>query len=68
MVRRTFLGLLLAATLLCMGCRCTRDPAQPPCPPPDRGGLLLETGALQLGPGLGRSAYRGRGDGQGRLE
>ena len=27
-------------------------------------GLLLQTGAIQLGPGLGQNAYRWLGDGQ----
>jgi hypothetical protein len=29
---------------------------------PEPGGLLLRTGAIQLGPGLGRNAYSWQGD------
>lgn len=31
--------------------------------PRREGGLLLRTGAIQLGPGLGRNAWRWQGDG-----
>jgi hypothetical protein len=39
-----------------------------PVPAADReaaGGMLLRTGAVQLGPGVGRNAWRWQGDGQG---
>ncbi len=39
------------------------DPRQKAAPGGDRA-LLLNTGAIQLGPGLGKNAYRWRGDGQ----
>jgi hypothetical protein len=65
---RSFLALFLTGMLLCTGCRCASSPAEPPCPPPDSGGQLLKTGAIQLGPGLMRNNYRWMGDGQGRLE
>jgi hypothetical protein len=68
MVSRSLLALFLAGTMLLVGCRCASGPAEPPCPAHERGGLLLETGAIQLGPGLGRNAYRWMGDGLGKLD
>ena len=42
-------------------------PAEPPAVQGRRadGGLLLQTGSIQLGPGVGRNAWRWQGDGEG---
>lgn len=42
--------------------------AEPPEARLEPGGLLLNTGAIQLGPGLWRNAYSWMGDGQGKLD
>jgi hypothetical protein len=46
--------------------------AVPPEPPAvtgsgEEGGLLLKTGAIQLGPGVGKNLWRWQGDGEGHL-
>jgi hypothetical protein len=55
------LGALLAA-----GCQHTRDEVAPvpPASSPVEGGGLLKTGAIQLGPGVGKNNWRWQGDGQ----
>jgi hypothetical protein len=68
MIGRSYLALFILGMLLCTGCRCASGPAEPPCPSPNDGGILLKTGSIQLGPGLWRNGYRWMGDGQGRLE
>jgi hypothetical protein len=64
-------GLLIAAGLLFLttGCQTTSPCPVPPeplnsTPVKQEGGLLLKTGALQLGPGLGRDALRLQSDGE----
>jgi hypothetical protein len=69
--RTRLVGLLLAAGLLPLttGCQTTSPGPVPPEPlrstsATSEGGLLLKTGALQLGPGLGRDALRLQSDGE----
>jgi hypothetical protein len=67
--------LLILSAGLCplAGCR-TPSPANQtaedsgltaPARDPDSGGLLLRTGAIQLGPGVQRNQWRWQGDGKG---
>ncbi len=63
--------LLLASALLALtltGCRAAPSTdgvaSAPPKTAPADSGLLLQTGAIQLGPGLGQNAYRWLGDGE----
>jgi hypothetical protein len=76
--RRPFWLLVILLALLCTLDGCAH---QESCDPPqtilgtagepvapaagDAGGLLLRTGAIQLGPGVGCNAWRWQGDGQG---
>jgi hypothetical protein len=50
------------------GCHCLSGhdsaPAEPPAARCEEGGLLLKTGAIQLGPGVGKNAWRWQGDGE----
>jgi hypothetical protein len=71
-LRRIVALLLLAASLHGAGCRsaATPDGDVPPVPPAPsatsnsmRGGLL-QTGAVNLGPGVGQNWYRWQGDGE----
>jgi hypothetical protein len=71
-LRRVFALLLLTAALAGTGCRsaATQDGGVPPVPPTPsassnsmRGGLL-QTGAINLGPGVGQNWYRWQGDGE----
>jgi hypothetical protein len=68
-LRRVVALLLLTVSLAAAGCRtapCEGD--VPPVPPTSStyqsGGGLLQTGAIQLGPGLGQNWWRWMGDGQ----
>jgi hypothetical protein len=57
------------------GCSCDGAPPSGPITPvpghatgptaPEEGGQLLKTGAIQLGPGVQKNAWRWQGDGQG---
>lgn len=69
---------VLALLPLLSGCHgpshCSGDTAGtvPPEPPAvttsgEEGGLLLKTGAIQLGPGVGKNLWRWQGDGAGHL-
>jgi hypothetical protein len=69
-LRRAVALLVLAAPLTAAGCRTSScDGDVPPVPPTvsaadKSGGGLLQTGAIQLGPGLGQNWWRWMGDGQ----
>ncbi|MCI0461919.1 MAG: hypothetical protein L0Z62_33625 [Gemmataceae bacterium] len=63
-------SLVLLAVLLCSvsGCLHRRTAGEvapePPVRPAATQGRLLNTGAIQLGPGVGQNAWRWQGDGQ----
>jgi hypothetical protein len=74
------LTLQLALLGTALGCQSTPAPVQSgngslasgdtagpsPAPPRDSdSGMLLRTGAIQLGPGVGRNLWRWQGDGEG---
>jgi hypothetical protein len=69
-LRRLVAVMVLAVPLSTAGCRtapCAGDvPPIPPTPSTasQSGGGLLQTGAIQLGPGLGQNWWRWQGDGQ----
>ncbi len=67
---RGWVGAVLLAALAVTG-GCQHAPvANEVAPVPlaskaETGGLLLQTGAVQLGPGVGQNAWRWQGDGKG---
>ncbi len=68
-LRRLFVLLLVGTLHAGAGCAGLRQQDQtapvPPTPTKEDGGLLLKTGAIQLGPGVEQNAWRWQGDGRG---
>ena len=68
MFRRLSVLFLVGALLAEAGCASLRQQDQtapvPPTPSKEESGLLLKTGAIQLGPGVGQNAWRWQGDGR----
>jgi hypothetical protein len=67
-LRRFGALMLLGALQLTAGCQHTLlsegAAPEPVAAKPATGGLLLQTGAVQLGPGVGENAWRWQGDGK----
>jgi hypothetical protein len=54
----------LGMTAGCQGPQTAGPTEQAVGPRDDHGGMLLKTGAIQLGPGVGRNRWGWQGDGQ----